>query len=149
MSWTWASGTWPWSWPWTLSWTWAWVENDMCRQRLRNHVGSSCAGCANYFPQKILWRLCSRFRADTCRECVQVGLPVPKVSMKTKTRPCFTSAGADVSTHSQIYSAVPKRSLESLPRMYRPEKQEMIGCGEIEELADDFAEAASSGHALF
>ena len=89
--------------------------------------------------------------SDTCRECVLVGLPIPKVSMKTKTRPSYTSEGGDVSTHSQIYGAVPKRSLESLPRLLRSEKRDMIGGGEIEELPKDMADAADDGggQALF
>ena len=45
--------------------------------------------------------------SDASRECVYVGLPVPKTGMKAKPRPCFTASG-DNSTHSQVYAPVPK-----------------------------------------
>ena len=85
--------------------------------------------------------------SDTCRESVLVGLPVPKTVLKAKPRPCFTACG-EVSTHSQTYSAVPKRSVDTLPRLQKEEKQAMIG-EQVEDLNSGLTEAASSGHALF
>lgn len=85
--------------------------------------------------------------SDTCRESVLVGLPVPKTVIKAKPRPCFTACG-EVSTHSQTYSAVPKRSLETLPRLQKEEKQTMIG-EHVEDLNSGLTERATTGHALF
>ena len=85
--------------------------------------------------------------SENCRECVSVGLPVPKQVIKAKPRSCF-SVGGETTTHSQTYSAVPKRSLESLPRLQASEKQSMIR-NELEELPKSMADVASTGHALF
>jgi len=76
-----------------------------------------------------------------------VGLPVPKTVIKAKPRPCFTACG-EVSTHSQTYSAVPKRSLESWPRLQKAEKEAMIG-ESVEDLNAGLTAAATTGHALF
>ena len=87
--------------------------------------------------------------SENCRECVSVGLPVPKRVIKIKPRSCF-SAGGETTTHSQTYSPVPKRTLESLPRLKASEKQSMIR-NEIEELPESkaFNDVATTGHALF
>ena len=85
--------------------------------------------------------------SDKCCESVLVGLPVPKTVLKAKPRPCFTACG-EVSTHSQTYSAVPKRSVDSLPRLQKEEKKAMIG-EQVEDLNSGLTEAATRGHALF
>ena len=85
--------------------------------------------------------------SENCRECVSVGLPVPKQVMKAKPRPCFSVCG-EATTHSQSYTAVPKRSLESLPRLQPTEKKTMIR-NDVAELPANMADVASNGHALF
>ena len=85
--------------------------------------------------------------SDACRESVLVGLPVPKTVIKAKPRPCFAACG-EASTHSQTYSNVPKRSVESLPRLQKAEKEAMIGEA-VEDLDSGLTEAATTGHALF
>ena len=84
--------------------------------------------------------------SDESRECVYVGLPVPKTGMKAKPRPCFTARG-DNSTHSQVYSLVPKRSLRSLPRLQKAEKEAMIG--DVEDLPKCLIAEAKNGHPLY
>ena len=86
--------------------------------------------------------------SDTCSESVFVGLPMPKTVMKAKPRPSF-AGGGDHTTHSQVYAPVPKRSLESLPRLQKAEKEAMIGAPLEDDVHAGLAAVLAAGHPLY
>ena len=72
---------------------------------------------------------------------------MPKTVMKAKPRPSF-AGGGDHTTHSQVYAPVPKRSLESLPRLQKAEKEAMIGAL-LEDVHAGLAAVLAAGHPLY
>ena len=79
-----------------------------------------------------------------------VSVPVAKTKLKTKNRESFAACG-ESTTHELTYSKVPIRPMQSLPRLSKQAKADIINTP-VENLLDLSGKAkkeSQKGHAIF